>query len=156
MTSNFASQQDLASNYNFFTSAAGKLAFGLLETRWAVQFFSNLFLFADPCDDTWLDRALHEACVEARPPVAVFNSGFCSSRSYQPELSSLVQPTLILQGLKDNRRNQRTGYKDLVPNCQLMDLPGKNVLPWESPTETCRATRSFLNTAATSTKNGTK
>jgi pimeloyl-ACP methyl ester carboxylesterase len=125
-------QSELDQNYNFFRSPIlGKLAFGVLESRWAVEFFSNQFLFSEPCDADWLDFAMAEACIDARPPVMAFNSGFCVHRSFQEELCKLDQPTLILEGQDDKR--PRHEYVERMRNCRLIRLPGQNVLPWESP-----------------------
>ena len=145
-------EKELARNYEFFSSRiTAPFAFGLLETRAAVKFFSNLFLFDKPCDDTWLDEAGNETCQAARPPVQVFNAGFCQARSYEPELEALANSAstrvLVLQGEADTPRiKDRTEYytKELADKCEIVTLPGKNVLPWESPKETNRAVRDFL------------
>uniref|UniRef100_A0A7S2VCV4 AB hydrolase-1 domain-containing protein n=1 Tax=Entomoneis paludosa TaxID=265537 RepID=A0A7S2VCV4_9STRA len=143
---NGVSETELAKNYEFFRSPIrGRLAFSLLESRWAVQFFSNLFLFAEPCDKTWLDEVEKEACKEARPPVQVFNSGFCLARSFEEELASLSQPTLILQGSEDTARiPNRAEYANTMQQCSLQEIRGKNVLPWESSTDVVRAIQNFL------------
>jgi len=138
-------EKELERNYNFLRSPIlGKLAFGLLESRWAVEFFSNAFLFADKCDAEWLDQAQAEACVEARPPVQVFNAGFCMHRSYEEELQSLQQPVLVLQGVDDaSRLSKREDYASELMKGSVQTLAGKNVLPWESPTLTCQAVNNF-------------
>lgn len=145
-------EKELARNYDFFSGPfTSPLAFGLLETRGAVKFFSNLFLFDKPCDEQWLDEAANETCDAARPPVQVFNAGFCQARSYEPELEALTKSVstrvLVLQGEADTPRNKdRTMYytKELDDKCEMVTLPGKNVLPWESPEETIRAIRDFV------------
>jgi len=93
-------ETELARNYNFLRSSfPGKLAFSVLESRWAIAYFSDLFLFQSKSDPTWLDRARSECSVASRPPVMAFNAGFCNHRSYETELRELVQqPTLVLQG----------------------------------------------------------
>jgi pimeloyl-ACP methyl ester carboxylesterase len=140
-------ESELQRNYNFLRNpVAGNLAFAALETRWAVRFFSDLFLFEDKCDDVWLDKALEEARPEARPPVQAFNSGFCMHRSLEEEWKSLRQQNiLILQGSDDRARcDQREGYTAELSNCEIQTLPGKNVLPWESPAATVEAVKKFL------------
>lgn len=135
---------ELERNYSFLRSTIGSLAFGLLESKWALEFFSNAFLFADKCDDLWLDRALEEACPAARPPVQVFNSGFCMHRSFEEELATLVQPTLVLQGDQDTTRiDKRNEYATEMRDCQIQTITGQNVLPWESPLQVCTAVRDF-------------
>jgi pimeloyl-ACP methyl ester carboxylesterase len=127
-------EEELSRNYNFLRSPTwGGLAFRMLESRMAVDFFSNQFLFADPCDATWLDKVERELGVLARPPVQVFNAGFCTNRGLGSELTALNQPTLIVQGIDDKRRRQE--YVDKMKSCQIETLPGKNVVPWEYPEE---------------------
>jgi len=90
-----------------------------------------------PCDTTWLDSADREIGPESRPPVMVFNSGFCLHRSYEEELRTLCQSTLILSGQDDKRQLQE--YVQFMKECELKVLPGQNVLPWESPREVAEA-----------------
>ncbi|GAX14889.1 hypothetical protein FisN_29Lh105 [Fistulifera solaris] len=140
-------RKDLQRNDQFLRSPVwGSLAFRLLETRWAVSFFSNLFLFAsNNVNDTtrWLD------CVQAgvgpaqRYAVMAFNAGFCQQTSNEKELTELPQPTLILQGDEDKSRN-RDEYVQKMKDCRIQTITGKNVLPWESPDTVCRAIREFL------------
>jgi pimeloyl-ACP methyl ester carboxylesterase len=141
-------EQELARNYAFFAGPlTSPLAFAALESRAAIRLFSNLFLFAPPgCDESWLDQTAFEISPQARPPVSVFNAGFCQARSFAPELQELTQPLLILQGQDDEARNadRQDFYEGQVSDCQVTTLPGKNVLPWESPVETSTAIRSFL------------
>lgn len=135
-------ETELSRNYNFFRNPIwGRLAFNVLESRGAIEFFSNQFLFAKPCDSTWLDNAEKELGVKARPPVMTFNSGFCLHRSFEDDLLSLPQYTLILAGNGDKR--QRDEYMQSMKNCSLRVLPGLNVLPWESPVETVEAVKTF-------------
>jgi pimeloyl-ACP methyl ester carboxylesterase len=140
--------KELARNYAFFTGPlTAPLAFAALESRAAIRLFSNLFLFAPPgCDESWLDQTASEISPAARPPVGVFNAGFCQARSFAPELRELTQPLLILQGQNDKARNadRQDFYESHVSDCQVTTLPGKNVLPWESPAETSAVIRSFL------------
>jgi hypothetical protein len=126
-------EQVLARNYNFLRSPLGNLAFEVLESRIAIALFSNLFLFASPCDSDWLDSAEREMGKQARSPVAVFNAGFALNRSLESELLSLSQRTLVVQGQDDQRNRQ--AYVDRMKNCLLEMAPGKNVIPWENPNE---------------------
>lgn len=139
-------EKELKKNYEFLSSPIfGPLAFGLLESQWAVRFFSNLFLFSEPCDEQWLKEVENEACEEARPPVQVFNAGFCIHRSFEEELRTLSQPTLILQGADDEGRiSDRASYAEAMQQCTLHAMEGKNVLPWENPEKVGQTIRSFL------------
>ena len=79
-----------------------------------------------------------------RPPVQVFNAGFCQHRSWQEELETLSQPLLVLQGKDDKARMQkRLEYQERVPNCKIETLDGKNVIPWESPDQVAKAIDKF-------------
>ena len=137
-------QIDLKRNYNSLRNPLfGDLAFRVLESRWAIEFFSNQFLFSEPCDDDFLRRTLEIACVDDRAPVQAFNAGLCQHRSYQEELCSLdeTQSTLIVAGLDDKRT--RNEYLANMKNCFIQKIPGTNVLPWESPREFARALKKF-------------
>lgn len=126
-------EQVLARNYNFFKSPLGRLAFDILESRTAIALFSNLFLFSKPCDNDWLDLAEKEMGKQARSPVAVFNAGFTLNQSLEPELLSMSQRTVVVQGQDDHR--DRREYLNRMKNCTIETAPGKNVIPWESPNE---------------------
>jgi pimeloyl-ACP methyl ester carboxylesterase len=136
----------LSLTVQFLCGPLGRLAFDLLETRVAVQFFSNAFLFGSrtPCTKIWWDSALREAGPFVRAPVKVFNAGYCLQTSVVDalDLQVLPQPTLILQGKEDGR--SRTEFVANMRNCYLVTLPGKNVLPWESPKDTVSAIREFV------------
>jgi len=133
-------ESELARNLSFFKSPIlGNLAFTILESRRLIEFFSNQFLFSEPCDSRWLDNAEKELGRESRPPVMVFNSGFCSHRSFEDELRTLRQSTLILVGQDDKK--QREKYVQYMKNCKLNVLPGQNVLPWEFPREVVEAVK---------------
>jgi len=137
-------EAELSWNYNFLRNPLVEpLAFGILETRWAIEYFSNLFLFANQCDQQWLELACDEIATESRPPVAAFNAGFCNHRSFQEELETLTQPTLILSGDDDGRASERKEYASKMIDCTLLSLSGKNVLPWEAPKEVCEAVKDF-------------
>ena len=140
-------EEELTKNYNFYRSSWGKLAFAVLESRWAVRLFSNLFLFLEECDDLWVDLSTSEEAttVEARPPVAIFNSGFLQHRSYEEELcESVEQPTLIVSGSGDKRAEKRIQYGSEMNKCSLKTLRGTNVLPWEAPHTLCETIEIFV------------
>jgi pimeloyl-ACP methyl ester carboxylesterase len=125
-------REELERNYGFLRSPIlGDLAFRVLESRRAIEFFSNQFLFSKQCDDVWLKKTESEFGVQARPPVQVFNAGFCMNRGLETELTSLTQPTIIVQGQEDKR--ERKEYVEMMKNCRIQVSPGKNVIPWEFP-----------------------
>jgi len=128
-------QPELTKNYNFLSSPIlGRLAFTLLESRDVIQFFSDLFLFQDKCDEEWLDEAQKELCKEARPPVQAFNAGLLQHRSFEEELRDMAQPLWIVSGEGDKRVKDRQPYQsELGEKCKLISISGLNVLPYENP-----------------------
>mmetsp|Transcript_5011 Transcript_5011/g.7737 ORF Transcript_5011/g.7737 Transcript_5011/m.7737 type:complete len:386 (-) Transcript_5011:101-1258(-) len=117
------------------------VVFPSLESKWAIRFFSNLFLFSESCDEMWLEQCsdTHDDDPNYTPrtrrfPVMAFNAGLCvASRSFESELiEEISQPTWILQGADDSNRQQgRRPYEVNMKQCSVLTLPGKNVLPWE-------------------------
>jgi pimeloyl-ACP methyl ester carboxylesterase len=138
------SESELRFNFNALCNPLlEKLAFSILESRWAVMLFSNLFLFARPCDCEWINRTIKDSGPDVRKPVQLFNAGYCSYRSYQEELNKIIQQTLILRGNEDNRSSDE--YASILKNCLVKRIPGKNVLPWESSLDSSAAIKEFLN-----------
>lgn len=144
-------EPELRRNYNRLRSPLGAAAVGLIESRAAIRFFSDLFLFEGQCDGTWLDFAASECSVSVREPVYAFNAGLLQHRSYKDELTGMLQPTLVLAGRADTRRDRRRGYADRMRSCELRTLPGCNVMPWEAPRETCDAVADFARRARAGT-----
>lgn len=133
-------EKELQNNYNFYTSSLGNLAFQILESKWAVKLFSNLFLFQTECDDMWVEQCTNPLAVtnEARAPVAVFNSGYLLARSYKDEIMNISQPTIIISGKGDKRTADRVQYGIDMKDCSLVTLEeGCNLVPWESPMAFC-------------------
>ena len=130
-------QEELKRNYDFLKSPLfGNLAFQILESRIAIRFFSDLFLFGDEkCDEEWLDSTQEEICVEARTPVQAFNAGLLQHRSYEEELISIIQPTMVVSGSGDKRKVDRIQYTTYMKQCTQHTLYGVNVIPWENPKE---------------------
>lgn len=155
--------REIDQNLQFLTSRPfGDWALTNLERKWAIEVFSNLFLFHQPCDATWIQKCLHEARPEARPPVQAFNAGELQRPEAWHELlpggmsgdtSAIIreliqQPVLIVQGQADTkqRKEARLDYIRVLPDCRMETLPGKSVVPWESPDETVQALLSFWQT----------
>ena len=140
-------EKELKFNFDFLSSPVlGRAAFALLESRWAVEFFSNAFLFGNgqQCDKEWLDRACSNTDEASRPPTMAFNAGLCNHRSFEEEMTELSQSTLILSGTDDKRFKDRVGYVDNMQDCTMLALPGQNVLPWECPEAVCDAILAFV------------
>lgn len=145
-------ESELARNYDFLRSPIwGSLAFNILETKWAVQFFSNLFLFEDDCDVEWLTKALSFRenislpRQKLRPPIFAFNAGLLNHRSYEEDMKEITQPTIILSGTNDKRVENRYGYMKDMQNCSLKSIKGCNVLPWENAQGICDTITDFCN-----------
>lgn len=129
--------ENLKQNYDFLRSPIlGNLAFNILESRALIKFFSNLFLFQGECDDDWLDETMKESKDKfARTPVQAFNAGLLQHRSFEKELSQIVQPTLIVSGTGDKRTVDRKPYRQVIEKCELKTVGGVNVLPYENREE---------------------
>lgn len=129
--------ENLKQNYDFLRSPIlGNLAFNILESRALIKFFSNLFLFQGECDDDWLDETMKESKEKfARTPVQAFNAGLLQHRSFEKELSQIVQPTLIVSGTGDKRTVDRKPYRQVIEKCELKTVGGVNVLPYENREE---------------------
>ncbi|KAL7547279.1 hypothetical protein ACHAWF_010601 [Thalassiosira exigua] len=127
-------EPELQRNYNFLRSPLfGGLAFGILESREIIKFFSDLFLFEGKCDDQWLDEVMREVCVEARTPVQAFNAGLLQHRSFKEDLVVISQPIVVVSGEGDKRVSDRLLYQTELDKCTLKTIPGCSVLPWENP-----------------------
>ena len=126
----------VARNLDFLQSSLGRQLVKLLRSAFFVKFFSNLFLFADSCDDTWISNCLVD---DARPksiePVLTFNAGVVGARGLFDELKMQVpQPVLVIEGSADKRSEKRGGYADTVPDLERVAIEGScNVPPWERP-----------------------
>eukprot|EP00967_Tisochrysis_lutea_P140419 scaffold256524_cov44-Tisochrysis_lutea.AAC.1 len=137
-------EDQLLRNYNALRSPLGRMAIGLVESRAAIRFFSDLFLFEHKCDERWLDQARSECSEAAREPVYAFNAGLLQHRSYEQQLLDMTQPTLVISGRGDKRMARRTGYASGMKACTLCTLPGLNVLPWEAPNDVGNAVKEFV------------
>jgi len=97
---------------------------------------------------TWLRRACDGATMGAWPPVLAFNAGLVGQRGLAREMRGMSQPLLVLSGVDDKRAGARQGYVDGVGGCELLTVPGCNVLPWESPAATADAVARFARDVA--------
>jgi pimeloyl-ACP methyl ester carboxylesterase len=140
-------QKELESNYNFLTSKIwGNLAFAVLESRFAINLFSNLFLFAEECDEDWLDYTMEGARYkEARTPVQAFNAGLLSHRSFEEEMTTMEQSVLVVCGEGDKRTSERQMYSTNMKNCKIKVIGGVNVVPWENASGTVDLINEFTN-----------
>ena len=135
---------ELELNLRALSTPLGSAAVGLLENYGAIKFFSNLFLFEEACDDSWLEAACAGCGVAVRPPVIQFNAGVLQARSYEVPLRDMDTPTLVVSGRSDKREADRQAYGAEMRACELLTLPGCNVVPWENPRETADAIAAFV------------
>jgi pimeloyl-ACP methyl ester carboxylesterase len=137
-------QADIEKNLRLLASPLGNAAIErLLENPIAIRLFSDLFLFASPCDPEWVRQASLECGHVVRRAVQFFNSGGCS-RVTSADLPPLDQPVLILQGSADVRR-RTAEYVASTSRVEVRTLQGaKNVLPWEASVETAAAIQDFI------------
>jgi len=128
----------------------GSILFNLLETRAAIRLFSNLFLFANKCDERWLDMIMTYGSISdaAREPIKAFNAGLLNHRSYENELKSLTQPTLIVSGSIDKRQSGRIPFSEEMRECTLNIIDGLNVLPWENAASFKRIVLEFASSVS--------
>jgi hypothetical protein len=138
-----AGDQEVTKNLNLLSSPLGNAAIELLlENKLAIQVFSDLFLFAAKCDNEWIQQADAEACSDVRKAVQFFNAGGCC-RITSSDIQ-LQQPLLILKGQADPRQRSQD-YVSAAPRIESRTIPGKNVLPWESPVDTTKTIQEFIN-----------
>lgn len=136
---------ELQRNFEFLTNPfSANLSFTLLEQQQLIRFFSNQFLFAEGCDEKWLQCTAEATSKAMRLPVAAFNAGLVNHRSFEKELTNrVIQPTLVLSGCGDKR--DREEYTHSMQRCQWKKIPGRNVLPWENPLDFCTAIEDFIS-----------
>jgi pimeloyl-ACP methyl ester carboxylesterase len=126
----------------------------LLETKGAIQFFSNLFLFDRPCDRFWIDRARTECDPSVRAAVRYFNAGMCDVPSVNvvgggggANMTSAPPRVLVVRGAGD-RRMEKDDFAVIETNTRRVTItviPNANkVVPWEAPGAFLAAVRSFL------------
>ena len=154
---------EVARNLEFLQSSLGRQLVKLLRSSFFVRFFSNLFLFADSCDEAWIGncQCINQIFAARRPlrppdslihlrtgnclidderpksiePVLTFNAGVVGARGLFDELKTQVpQPVLVIEGSADKRSEKRSGYAETVPDLERVAIEGScNVPPWERP-----------------------
>lgn len=138
---------EVATNWNWLSSKPGQLSYYVLRGRPFVKFFSNLFLFAGgSADEQWLQAACQGATEEAKWPVFAFNAGLVIAKGFDDEIQAISergQPILVISGSEDGRTGKREASAASLASCELITLPGKNVVPWESPREAASAILEF-------------
>lgn len=137
-----SSTRPLCLPHRFLTSPPGLFFFDLLRSEFFIRFFSNAFLFADECDDEWVQNCLvDDARPGSREPVLPFNAGVVGARGLYDELATqIAQPVAVVEGAGDKRQKDRGGYAETLPDCVCVSIEGAcNIVGWEQPEETASA-----------------
>ncbi len=147
-------QQNLL--WNLFDSPLGLGFYQYAKRRQFIQRFSVQQLFAEPeaVDQAWLDQLTTEAQNQAtRHAVFAFLAGFWR-KDYRSMLERLDLPVLIVLGDRASSIS-RSGQAE-TPDQRLADylahlsqgegqqIPGRNLLPYESPTAFVEAIAPFI------------
>lgn len=69
----------------------------------------------------------------SKTPVQAFNAGLLQHRSFEEELTEMIQPNLIVSGKGDKRVVNIKQYATELEQCKLEIIAGLNVLPWKNP-----------------------
>lgn len=142
--------------WNLFNSPLGGLFYRYARRRNFLWSFSVRQLFAkeDDVDQNWL-KMLKAGSQDLNTRHAVFSflAGFWR-KNYESAIASISQPTLVLMGesassiSKDSHsespQQRIDNYCQVLPNGQGKMLPGRNVLPYESPTAFTTACEAFV------------
>jgi pimeloyl-ACP methyl ester carboxylesterase len=143
--------------WNLLDSPLGAAFYRYARRRQFLRSFSERQLFAEPAnvDDEWLDMLVQGASNTAnRYAVFSFLSGFWR-RNYESIIAATPQPTLIVMGEQASSIS-RTGqsetpeertieYVKHLPQGQARQIPGRNVLPYESTREFVGVVAEFAN-----------
>jgi pimeloyl-ACP methyl ester carboxylesterase len=143
--------------WNLFDSPVGSAFYRYARRRQFLHSFSQRQLFANDSevDAQWLDT-LERGAVDPASRYAVFSflAGFWR-QNYEDAIASISQPTLVVVG-KQASSISRTGqaetpeeriaeYLKHLPQCQARQIPGRNVLPYESAPEFVAVVAEFVN-----------
>lgn len=142
--------------WNLFYSPFGQAFYRYARSRKFLQSFSQKQLFADAksVDKEWLDT-LENGAKNMQSQYAVFSflAGFWRQDYYQA-IATINQPTLVIVGDQastisktDNTETpeQRiNAYLKSLPDGEACQIPGRNVLPYESTTEFVKVVSEFL------------
>ena len=141
-----------------FQGPVGNLFYRYARRRNFLKSFSekNLFAKAAAVDDEWL-QSLKEGSKDMNTRWAVYSflAGFWR-RDWEPQLTQLTLPLQILFGGSatgigrsrswDDLDQRISTYRRKLPNAVIETIPGKNVLPYESPEDCINSVRNWLLT----------
>lgn len=142
--------------WNLLDSPLGNAFYRYARSRKFLESFSARQLFADPAkiDDQWLDTlSLGAVDLDSRYAVFSFLAGFWR-QDYQKAIASITQPTLVVvgdkatsisrKGLSETPEQRLELYLKYLPQGTASQIPGRNVLPYESTTEFVKVVSEFV------------
>ncbi len=123
----------------------GQLLYRYVRRRQFIESFSVRQLFADALqvDQQWLDSLVEGAKdLQSRYAVFSFLAGFWRE-DYTAAIESIEQPTLVVwgektssisrEGVTETLQQRDNSYGKHLPQAQVCTVKGRNVLPFESP-----------------------
>ena len=142
--------------WNLLDSPLGDGFYRYARSRKFLESFSARQLFADSSkiDAEWLDT-LREGAVNLDSRYAVFSflAGFWR-QNYTEAIASISQPTLVVvgeqatsisrKGLSETPEQRIAQYLKYLAQGQACQIPGRNVLPYESTAEFTRVVGEFI------------
>ena len=142
--------------WNLLDSPLGSAFYQYARSRKFLKSFSARQLFADSAkiDAEWLDT-LREGAVNLDSRYAVFSflAGFWR-QDYEKAIASITQPTLVVvgeqatsisrKGLSETPDQRIAQYLKYLPQGTARQIPGRNVLPYESTGEFTTVVAEFV------------
>ncbi len=139
-----------------FKGPIGIIFYRYIRRRNFLKSFSqkNLFEKAEAVDEEWL-QALNEGSREMNSRWAVYSflAGFWR-RDWEPQFTSLSLPLQVIFGSSatgigrsrsyDNLEKRIATYQRKLSNATIKTIPGRNVLPYESPEDCVNCVRNWL------------
>ena len=143
--------------WNILDSPVGNAFYRYARRREFLRSFSERQLFAEDSevDTQWLDTLLDGAVnLASRYAVFSFLAGFWR-QNYEEAIAAVSQPTLVVVGDKATSIS-RTGqsetpeqrlakYLQHLPQGEGCQIPGRNILPYETTTEFVTVVAQFVN-----------
>jgi len=142
--------------WNLLDSLLGSAFYRYARRRQFLESFSERQLFADASkiDAQWLDTLLDGAVnPDSRYAVFSFLAGFWR-QDYEKAIASISLPTLVVvgekatsisrKGLSETPEQRIAQYLKHLPHGQARQIPGRNVLPYESTAEFVAVVAEFV------------
>ena len=139
-----------------FQGPIGNLFYRYARRREFLRSFSqkNLFARAEAVDEEWLDSlSKGSRDMNSRWAVYSFLAGFWR-RDWEPHLTNLTLPLQVVFGGSatgigrsrswDDLDQRLATYRRKLPDAVIETIPGKNVLPYESPEDCVNCVRNWI------------